>query len=106
MGILSEQLKGKINSLLASHRKELIKEQSLKHPVSSAFKFASSCTKFLPFKNEDSHTLRFYLWRRFSISDSITIDTPQMESFDNPGVMLGTLSNVEEKLPVDVAQAV
>ena len=28
MGIPSEQLKGKINSLLASHRRELIKEQT------------------------------------------------------------------------------
>ena len=30
MGIPSEQLKGKINSLLASHRRELIKEQKIK----------------------------------------------------------------------------
>jgi hypothetical protein len=29
-----------------------------------------------------------------------------MESFDNPGAMLGTVSNVQEQLLVDVAQAV
>ena len=29
-----------------------------------------------------------------------------MESFDNPGAMLGTVSNVREQLLVDMAQAV
>ena len=67
--------------------------------------FSSSCTEFLPLKNEDSHILRFFLWRRFSISDSITIDAAQMESFDNPGAILGTLSNAQEQLLVNVTQA-
>ena len=32
-----------------------------------------------------------------------TIDAAQMESFDNPGAMVGTVSNVWEQLLVDVA---
>ena len=40
------------------------------------------------------------------ISDSIIIDAAQMESFDKPGAMLGTVSNVWEQLLVYVAQAV